>query len=382
MSRRPPISTLFPTRRSSDLIDSVYDDLFKRYLENEDILPEGFAVPKDKYNPSNKPKILEAFKNYINSRETGIEVTDARTNEMISAAQVLFNHVPIPSNNKAKIGELLAGIRTDPAYLTTTFISDFYQFVTREKAKGSELYESVLSNFVFNNTDISIKINDQRFINAYSSLSEGFPFKQELQDYALLKKNDPINVLNNVTSETLLPQSNTERITAHNNKSIINDYLGSVSKDRGHVIARTNDSIIKVDGQLYEKVAKDVFAPIVSEESTTYFSIPRLDTNEKVISALEKTNQRMSSNDTMTLEEFEDSINNKALSPRQSEFLDTLSATPHPKVKGAFQIKEGDSTLSFKFDGKSVSLELLNTPESSRGKGQAKTLLKIGRAHV
>jgi hypothetical protein len=207
----------------------------------------------------NKPAVLEEISNNLMRRSIVEPINDK---EKYSAYQVAFNHDALP--NKHNEAQTLADISTDETYLKTGFISDFYGYVLREKAKGSDVYSKVLSKIDFNDSDISLS-------EPIDSL-EDIEMKGELYDYIRLKKDSSMKYLLPPVSKAL-----TEDVLYTNFPDRKSEYEGDVIIDGNYLVTDpTADEFIKLNGFMYRKVMErpnsNLFARIPQVQSNTYYT--------------------------------------------------------------------------------------------------------------
>lgn len=358
---------------NNESIDSLYDLLYKRFLADSTIIPDGYVSTKDKFDPNNKTKILEGIKSYINTRKTGLNIDSNPINERASVYQVLFNHKPLTPKT-VDAHDIFSGAQTKADYLTGDFVADFYKLYLREKQADTKLYRDVLSNFIFNNKDITVKNVDNRFLNALNTLEYNFPAYGEIRDYASLKKSDPINQIAKTEAPVgIFP--NVDQINIVNNPHQLPTYKGSVIKVNNYVHTVSTDTFIKVNNDIYQRVGNNVFAKLVTDKSNNYYSIPVLNYTREQVQAIENAHNIPATNVKPSYEEFAKSIDNKTMTPQMSEAVQMMNAQSDPKVKGAFRIKNGNSYLAFTQRGNMIELASIYTPKSDRGQGQARQLI-------
>lgn len=358
---------------SEDSVTELYDELYKRYLDDSSVIPKGYITVKDKMNPSFKPTILEGLKSFINTRQTGLDIESMPINERASIFQVLFNHKPLAVENKNAF-DAIAGAEASSDYLTKQFVADFYTLYLTEKQADSKLYKDVLSRFVFNNKDITVKNIDNRFLNTLNSLKDTLPAYNQIRSYAALKKNDPINKLANINKPIgILP--NVDRIQITNNPHMIPTYQGSVTRVKDYIYTKSKDSFIKVKGDIYQSVGNNVYAKVITEKSTNYYTTSVLNYNMEEVQVIENIHNTPKQSLTKTYQEYTETINFKETTPTLLNVAKVLNANTDIKVKTAFRAIKGSSYLSFAQNGNKIELAMVETPKADRGKGQAKNLL-------
>jgi len=358
---------------NEDSIDKLYDELYKRYLDDSSFVTKGFIKVDDKFAPSNKPIILEGLKSFVNTRKTGLAIESTPINERASIFQVLFSHKPLATETKDAFRAIASTVESSD-YLTKQFVADFYALYLTEKQANSKLYNDVLSKFVFNNKDITIKGIDNRFLNTLNTVEVDIPAYEHIRAYAALKKNDPINALA-VFSKPVGILPNVDRVQIANNPHLLPTYQGNVTKIKGYIYTKAKESFIKVDNNIYQRVGNNVYTKLISEKSTNYFTMPIVNYDIEEVNAIDDAHNTPKEKPFKTLQEFTETINNKTLASSTSELVGVLNANTDPKVKTAFRVTNGSSFLSFSQNGNKVELAMVETPKADRGKGQAKKLV-------
>lgn len=358
---------------TEDSLETLYEELYRKYLNNSDFMPTGYISVRDKLNPGSKPTILEGIKSFINTRQTGLDIEAVGVKEKASIYQVLFNHKTLVEETESTF-EALAGAESSPQYLTQQFVADFYNTYLAEKQADSKLYKDVLSKFVFNNKDITVKGIDNRFLNTLNNLKTDIPAYSQIREYASLKKNDPINSLAVINKPIgILP--NIDRIQIANNPQVLPTYQGNVTRINNYIHTKAKDSFIKVKNNIYQRVGNNVYAKLVSRKSTNYYTVPLLSYNRTEVQAIENAHNTPSETPAITFQEFTETVNNKSVSSSTLNVVKALNANTDTQVRSAFRITNGSSHLSFAQNGNKVELAMVKTPKADRGQGQAKQLV-------
>ena len=237
-------------------INDLREYLFQEIKSKKFSLPENFRLEKDL---NNKPRVLEDISRYLLSREIPKGISNR---ELYSAYQVAFNHLPIESREQDL--RLITSIRTDVNYLKTAFVADFYNYMLKEKAKNSDVYNSVLSKLEITDRDIVM-------ISPIKSL-EGIEYSKELQDYIKLQKDSNMKYL--VEAKDELVSEDLMILNFPNKKS---EFEGDFIMDGKYVITQpTSDNYIKLNNIIYRKgLERDnaaMFVQITPKVDSTYYT--------------------------------------------------------------------------------------------------------------
>lgn len=207
-------------------------------------------------NPNPKVRRLENVTNLIMSKAP--RSLEGINSPILYAAYLnYFGHSEIKTDLRN-----LSEVQTSEDYLTTEFVSDFYNYYLREKLRNSDIYKSVLSNFQFTNTDINLK-------DRIESL-QGVEMRKELEDYIRLKKNSQMSYLvdkSNVQSEDL---------AALNDPEYVKEYSGYLNTVGDYAISDndTTTVVMKHNGSLYRQVLQQgtttLFQRVSPNTNTTY----------------------------------------------------------------------------------------------------------------
>ena len=233
--------------------DAIYEGVKRGSIE----IPRGF-ITEDINDILNKPAILEGISRYLMSRPTPVNHAN---HELYSGYQVAFNHAPVQVNRNDIRG--LTELKTDEEYLKGEFISDFYNYILREKFNKTATYDSVLSKFEINDKDITLTSK----IDSIDNLE----YSKELADYIRLHKDSNMKYLVDDSSTAI-----SEDLYAINFPETVAEYKGDMVKEGDFIITPpTVGSYIKLDGKLYRKEASkidaDLFVRITTTQNPTYY---------------------------------------------------------------------------------------------------------------
>jgi len=263
----------------------LYEKMFQRMVRGDYKLP----IKTTEITAENKPEILEQIKSYINSLKKFSDIENIDTREKMTLLSVLSNHTLDKTvEERAKDVTELSKVTNDPNYLTSDFVSDFYQLFLQEKLKGSELYNQVLSNFEFNVRDITIKQFSPTFLNNYRAVSDTMPLSEKLEDYARLKKSDPIRSIIGQKKVAVVPSA---RGTFINNPGLLTEFKGEVKFDENYMIAESVDASLKVNEVVYEQAGTNVYMRLdVGRDDNYYNTTYNEKPNQTTVNRLEKEN--------------------------------------------------------------------------------------------
>lgn len=245
--------------------DEAYDALYEMFKNGELNIPQNMFFTEDPFAVENIDSTMESIRNYVKSRDVGFEVENQ---EDVSLSQILFRYVT-PTRHKVP-----SKIIENSEYLTTDFISDFYQYILSEKIKDSDLYDKVLKHFYVSDTDINL--------NALTTPDiRGIKYEQELRDYAELKKEGQIKEL--VTEVNAIE----EDIQAINNPQYISEIQGEFKQvmEAEYIISAPNvNTYTRVGNNVYRKVFTnlkgEVYKRLNIPPNNVYFNVDmNFDTN-------------------------------------------------------------------------------------------------------
>ena len=249
---------LYHKIRTTDSLTDLYEAVYQQVKNGLVEIPERFNLTKDVNQKENTLKDIEKF---INSRKTGLDFY----NERASLYQVIFGHPTM--DNTRKINEdirALAGVVTNVDYLKAGFISDFYNYILKEKLKNSAVYRNTLSKIGINSRDITIgnDISDLKNIEYY----------EELMDYLALKKDSTGKKY--IAKE--FKQDATNVLTVINFPETVGEYNG-VKNIVGNLmsIPRTVNNFVRIGDTLYQKVGENpqtsVFVKVRPSTDNLYY---------------------------------------------------------------------------------------------------------------
>lgn len=239
---------------------AMYENLYRRLREGNLGIPLSLSREIDYSDPLNKTQILEIISEYVMTRDVGFET---RNQEDISLNQLVFNHLPIEEPNFVRDASLIIDTKTDPQYLKTRFVSDFYNYILSEKYDNSEVYRTTLSKFKINDRDISLigEVDNIDFIE----------YSEELKDYIRLKKDQNMKHLveepNYPVLEDLLFLNFPDQVPETKAYFVLDgDYA---------VMGKSADLFVKIQKDTYRKVADtdeiSVYNKIVSTPDQLYY---------------------------------------------------------------------------------------------------------------
>lgn len=220
----------------------AYEYLYGKVQDGSLEIPTRFSE-EGLVDPLNKVEVLKELSQFVMSRDTGIQ---SEFQEEISLNQLVFNHPKVSKPDVISKVRGLMNISTDVEYLKTDFVTDFYQYILKEKIKDSEVYQEVLSKFDVNDLDI---IATEKGLDI-----TGIEFEQELRDYAKLKKDSSLSDLikydyRKVTNEDL---------KYLNYPETLKEFRGEFELTGPYLITRAGEVAWKrVNGRIYRKAVTD-----------------------------------------------------------------------------------------------------------------------------
>lgn len=231
-------------------VSELYDYLYNQVLNGQSQIKVNSPL-------TDKVEVLKELNVFVNSRETGI---DSLNQEEISLNQLVFKHQPL-----ASVPNRTNSIKSDPIYLKTGFISEFYNYILREKYKNSDTYNNILRHFKIADNDISLRSDIVPDI-------VGIEMEQELRDYAKLKRSE--NLEQYAIDDMFVNDVQIDEAIL-NNPSLVETYTGGYLIDGQYLITPSQaDSYIKVDDKLYRRVATnnsaDAFLQVFLEAPGLY----------------------------------------------------------------------------------------------------------------
>lgn len=220
----------------------VYEYIYEKYIDGDIKIPSELVTVKGKQKQQlgNKIRVLQDIEKYIGTRDTGLDVSDQ---ELLSLYQVAFNHLPIEVKSPNEVIKKAAFITEGAGYLTTDFVSDFYNYYLKEKLKDSAVYQDKLSKFQITDKDITL-------VGEVDNL-DGIELKSDLEDYIRLRKD---GTMDHLLDEGLTSQANLD-LVAINNPNIVQDYTGEMARQGEYIVTpKSFRDYIKVDGELFRRV--------------------------------------------------------------------------------------------------------------------------------
>jgi hypothetical protein len=223
-------------QKINDDVDTLREGVYQKVTKGEIIIPQKFVTVEDVTSIEDKEKVLDSISAYTVSRDLGVEVKDR---EKYSLAQLFYKHTPLEKVSSSSV----INIKADEGYLKTEFVSDFYNYILREKIKDSEVYRTVLSKFTITDKDISLYGEVETIDHLENA--------QVLKDYIRLKKDGSMKHL----LEPGVPTHSSEAQEVLNNPLQVKEFKGKVVQ-RGKFIAveNTNNNFIRHKGELYRTV--------------------------------------------------------------------------------------------------------------------------------
>lgn len=276
-------------------VNAMYEVVYQRVLDNNLIIPsEYFAKDLAIKDANNKDAVIEGIKNYINSRDTGIEST---LNEEISLFQTIFAHKSL-KNSKPQ------DIETNGEYLKSDFISDFYNYILKEKQAKTDLYNKVLRYFSITDGDITLDALQTPDIT-------GIKYEKELRDYSKLKKDGQIKELSK-------GESKNQDLAIINNPKKVNEEQGInfVTGNDGYILSEPNpNTYMKVGGKLYRKLFDkangSLYKAVNLAKNTLYFdnNLNFSYNREEAESAYKNLNKTLQKTPTKSAKELAENVN-------------------------------------------------------------------------
>lgn len=276
-------------------VNAMYEVVYQRVLDNNLIIPsEYFAKDLAIKDANNKDAVIEGIKNYINSRDTGIEST---LNEEISLFQTIFAHKSL-ENSKPQ------DIETNGDYLKSNFVSDFYNYILKEKQAKTDLYNKVLRYFSITDGDITLDALQTPDIT-------GIKYEKELRDYSKLKKDGQIKELSQ-------GESKNQDLAIINNPKTVNEEQGInfVTGNDGYILSEPNpNTYMKVGGKLYRKLFDkangSLYKAVNLAKNTLYFdnNLNFSYDREEAESAYKNLNKTLQKTPTKSAKELAENVN-------------------------------------------------------------------------
>lgn len=314
-------------------VDMVKDLIYNQLIAGEIEIPSEFLLTKDL---KDKTKVLENISTYLMSREVDSRM---QKRELYSAYQVAFNHSVVEKPIDHTDG--LTTIKTDTEYLKSTFISDFYNYILKEKMANSEIYRTKLIHFEINDRDLSL-------IGNLDSI-EGIKYQQELSDYIKLKKDS------NMKHLVSLDSISTEDLVALNFPETVPLFQDSYLREKDYVVTGINNKqYINVEGEIFRKGvvegSSSLYLKVLAQEDTIYYDNNlNFDFNEKEAREFLKAN-RINLFDTISVVDYKKVLAKAGANGIKNLDLKGLSTL---KDQSYIFIEDRDSILAYK-DGQQV----------------------------
>jgi hypothetical protein len=273
---------------------ALYEYIYEMYVQGRIDIPQNLKSVEDINDIASKVQVLQDIEKFIGSRETGLDVKD---NELLSLYQVAFEHAPITKQNPTSRLSKATSVQEEVMYLPTDFISDFYNYQLREKAKDSVIYRDVLSKFAITDKDITLTGNVKSI--------EGIELQRDLEDYIRLRKD---NTMDHLLLEQRGNFVNAD-LVAVNFPGTVREHVGEAIKEGEFaVVPQTNINFIKVDGEVYRKLFdrgnKSIYKSTPVNNSPLYFQT-EVDYKYDLERAVDVIDRANILPETMTRENFE-----------------------------------------------------------------------------
>lgn len=250
-------------QRGGDKV-AMYDELYDRFFSGDFKLTLGQKLPKEARDLKNKNKILLAIQQEVNNKQVGFYTEN---HEEAALYQIFFNHNP---NANLVSRDKISGayeIESNPDYIKTAFVADFYKYVLQEKLAKSIVYKNILSKLDFNDTDISMR-------EPISSIA-GIKYEKEFSDYIRLKKDSEMDYLLEPPVPLALFLGD---LIALNNPQLVQELKTPYQIKDGYLITRPNqDDFLNLKGQLYHKELMNgeahLYAAVKPKDTANYIAV-------------------------------------------------------------------------------------------------------------
>lgn len=235
--------------------EEAYQELYNRLLDGVLDVPQDIFSTENPSDATNVENTLTDLKNFISSRDIGFY---SNKFEDISLAQVLFGY-------NSPIETPPTQMLENEDYLTTEFVSDFYQYILQEKLNNTDVYNRVLKHFNISDTDINLNTSITPDVT-------GIKYEKELREYASLKKEGQIKELQ--FPENIDPDLD---VYYMNNPRKVAETSGNFVQEGEYLVKQqSNDLYTRVGNEIYRKVfsstdGKDVFQKVNIPTDGTYF---------------------------------------------------------------------------------------------------------------
>lgn len=195
-------------RVQKEELSDLYNKLYEISQYNEGILPVeafpflnkgGVLNLETLRNAENRDIIIEDIKEFIENKVTTLDLPSTSTDNTVLQQLLInkyaFNH-PIVVNSEVDVQQEFEDFNNfdgSEAYLTTDFISDFYQEYLAEKIKDSKLFKDFYSNFTVNEKGIVLVKDDAITVGVIKDYLKERKVKKakDLANYSLLSNHLP-----------------------------------------------------------------------------------------------------------------------------------------------------------------------------------------------
>lgn len=241
---------------------ALYEFLYEMYVDGKIDIPQELKLAGNKKDAANKIDVLKDLEKFINTRETNLIVED---NEMLSLYQVAFNHKPVNITRPAEKVSKILPLMEEAEYLRGEFVSDFYNYMLREKKKNSAVYRDVLSKFAITSADITL-------VDTLDSI-DGIELESELRDYIRIRRDNTMDHL--LGTETLSVAH--PDFLAINFPETVKDYESEKITEGPYVVVpKGQGDYIKIDGEIHRKTLSnnrsDLFIRIATSPGSLYLN--------------------------------------------------------------------------------------------------------------
>lgn len=253
-------NTYHKINRSSTTTD-LYEYLYNEVREDRLKIPSEILLEPDYKDILNKVRVLEGISRFANLRDSRII---SQFQEEISLYQLVFNHQSLDKLDVKTDMSLLTNIETDENYLKEGFVSDFYNYILREKLKNSITYKNALVSFEVNDRDIVLR-------EPIESI-ENLEYSQELSDYIKLKKDVDMKYLVETQDVNVL-----DDLLYVNKPELAPEATGVFSIDKEYLITGSNQlSFLRARGKLYRKAIANpnvsLYIEVKTQQDPIYYT--------------------------------------------------------------------------------------------------------------
>lgn len=242
---------------NSDSILKVRDNIYQKITDQGDlgylydmIFDNPSILPKSVYSAqiknTNKDLILDDIDQYISklAHEYMTENSDPVALKRLVSYKLLFG-IDNQVSDDVIAGEIDLNVEN--------FLSDFNKQMLKE--------ESLNDIFYFSSRGLEAKqiIGDYTLRQLQNNLSNNL--FNDLVQYAKLSGNESLSSFTVLNNEYPTIENNLRDYYA-NNMNQLSNYNNDYYKDNGYIVTNSNNDFIKVQNELYEQVAPNVFAKI------------------------------------------------------------------------------------------------------------------------